>query len=83
MYREVVKAWSDCNKYYLCWFRNIVSGDSAGSNRIEKDRICVTPGLVLGEWGEGVVWFSVCEMPLGNWANGGSITFFHTWWVWF
>ena len=31
------------------------------------------PGLAWGEWREGIVWFSVCGAPLGDWANGGCV----------
>ena len=39
-----------------------------------KDWIRVTPGLILGKGGEGVMWFRVCEAPLNDWANGGSVS---------
>ena len=39
---------------------------------VEKYQVHVPPGLVLGSGGEGVVWLSVCGVPLDDWANGGS-----------
>ena len=60
------------------WFRNLACGDSAKSKRIEKDLLVVPPGLVLGKVEEGVVWFSVCEAPLDDWANGGFDDVFFT-----
>lgn len=48
---EVVEARS-----YLSLFGNPACGDLIGSNRIEKDKVCVLPGLVWGrEKGAGVV----------------------------
>ena len=67
-----IAAQSNYKKSYLRWFRNPACGDSAGSNRIEKGRVGVPPGLVWGKGRGGVVWFSVCEVPFENWANGGS-----------
>ena len=32
----------------------------------------------FGEGGEGVVWLSVCETPLDDWTNGGSVDVFFT-----
>ena len=59
-------------------FRNRACGDSTGSNRIEKDVVGVPLGLVWGKGGGGVVWYSVCETSLDDWANGGSVDLFFT-----
>ena len=32
--------------------RNLTCRDSIGSNRIEKDRVCVSPGFVSGKGGD-------------------------------
>ena len=78
-YRVVVEARSNYEKSYLWWFRNLACGYSIGCNRIEKDRICVPPGLVGGgRRGEGAVSFSVCGAPLDDWANGSSVDVFFT-----
>ena len=53
-------------------------GDSTGSNWIEKDWVGVTPRLVWRKRGRGVVWFSVCEAPIDDWANGSSADVFFT-----
>ena len=46
VYKEVVETCSDYKKSYLWRFRNIACGGSTGSNRIKKDRVCVSRGLV-------------------------------------
>ena len=46
VYREIVERRSDYKKSYLWRFRNPARGDSTGSNRIEKDRVRLPPGLV-------------------------------------
>ena len=43
VYREIVERRSDYKKSYLWRFRNPAFGDSTGSNRIEKDRVCLPP----------------------------------------
>ena len=56
----------------MWWLRNLASCDSAGSKQSKKSQVGVPPGLVWGKGGEGVVWFSVCGVPLGDWGNGIS-----------
>ena len=51
--REVLEAQSNYKQSYLRWFRNVAFGDSTGSNQIEKEHVCVPPGLV---WGKGEEW---------------------------
>ena len=63
---------------YLSRFRNVAFGDSTGSNWIKKDRIHLPPRLVWGKRGEGLVWFSVREAPLDDWANGCLVDVFFT-----
>ena len=63
-------------KSYLWWFRNPACGNSTRSPRTEKDQVLVPPGLVWGKRRGGVVWFSVCEAPLDDWTNGGSVGVF-------
>ena len=49
-----------------------------GVTGLKKDWFGVPPGLVYGnEWGR-VVWFSVCEAPLDDYTNGGSVDLFFT-----
>ena len=69
VFSEVVEAWSNYKKFYLWWFRNPACGDSAGSNRIQKDRVGAPLGLVWGIGEGGVVWLSVSEAPLHDRAN--------------
>ena len=40
---------------------------------MEKDRFRVPPRLVWEKGRGGVVWFNVCEAPLDDWSNGGSV----------
>ena len=49
VYRGVNEGRWDYMKSYLCWCRNVACADSTGSNRIEKDRVGVPPGLVWGK----------------------------------
>ena len=56
----------------MWWFRNPTWGDLTGSSQIEKNWVGIPPGHVWGMGGGGVVWFSVCEAPPDDWANGGS-----------
>ena len=73
--RESVEAQSNDKKSYLWWFRNPAFGDL--SNWIEKkNRFSFCTCLV--ERGGEVVWFSVCEVLLDGWANGGSVHVFFT-----
>ena len=51
---EVVEAGSDYQKSYLQRFRNTACGDSIGNNHIQKDRVIVPPGIVLGKGKEGL-----------------------------
>ena len=53
VYSEVVEGQSNYKKSYLWWFRILACGDSTGSDRIEKDQVGVTPGLVWGKGEEG------------------------------
>ena len=46
VYREVIEARSDYEKFYSWGFKNIVCGDLTGSNRIEKHQVHVPDGLV-------------------------------------
>ena len=46
VHSEVVEARSNYKKFYLWWFKNLVCGDSSGSNQIEKEWVGVPPGLV-------------------------------------
>ena len=55
--------------------RNPTCGDSTGSNQIENGWVGVPSWLVWGKGGGRVVWLSVCEAPLDDWANGGSVFF--------
>ena len=55
LYKEVVKAWSNYKKSYLWWFTNSTCGDSTASNHIEKDQVCIPPGLVWGKEEKGGV----------------------------
>ena len=50
---------------HLCWLD--------WEYQIEKDQTCVSPRPVWGKMGEGAVWFSVCGVPLDDWANGGYV----------
>ena len=54
VYRDVVEAQSSFKRSYLR-FTSAACGDFIGSNGIEKDRVPVPPGLVLGKWGERLV----------------------------
>ena len=85
VYSELVEVWSNYKKSYLWWFRNPACGYSTGSKQIEKDQFGVPPGLFWGVGGGGVVWFSVCETPLDDWTNSGSVHvfFMYVWLVWF
>ena len=63
--------------------RNLTCGDLeisivTGRNRIEKDLVHVPPKLDWGNGREGVRSFSVCGVPLDDWANGGSVNRFFT-----
>ena len=49
--------------FVLFFFSQIASPKSQSSRRASHQP-------------EGVVWFSVCEAPLDNWANGGSVDVF-------
>ena len=62
VYREVVEAQSGYKKSYLWQFRNIACGDSTGINQIEKDKVCIPPGLVWEKEGRrrGGVILYVC-----------------------
>ena len=70
-YKEVVKALWNCKKSYFWWFGDFTCVDSTGSNLIEKDQGRVSLRLARGKRAEGTVWFSVCEVSLDDWANGG------------
>ena len=63
VYKEVVEVRSNyksnSRKSYFWWFGNPTCGDSSGSNSTEKDQDHVSPMLIWGNGGEGVVWFSV------------------------
>ena len=50
VYSEIVETKSNYKKSYLWWFSILACGDSTGSDRIEKDRVGVPPGLV---WRKG------------------------------
>ena len=76
LYSEEAEAQSNYKKPYFWWFRNLACGDSTGSNRIEKGRVGVPPRLVWGKGGGGIMWFNVCEPPLNDWANDGSVDVF-------
>ena len=60
VHREAVELLSNYLTSYLWCLINLASGDSTGSNRIEKDWVPVFPGLVWGNWQEGAR--KGCEM---------------------
>ena len=78
VYGEVVEARSNYKLFSLWWFRNPTCGDSTGSNQIEKDWVGGPPGLVWRKREGEVVWFSACQVPLDDYANGGSVDVFFT-----
>ena len=41
VYKGMVGVWSKYKKPYFCWYGNLACGDSAESNRIEKDKYIV------------------------------------------
>ena len=53
--KEVVKVWSNYKKSYFWWFWNPACGDSAGSNRIEKDKVVYLIDLFEGKGRRGSV----------------------------
>ena len=72
------EAGSNYQIFCLWWIRNNTCGDSTISNRIEKGRVGVSPGLVWRKTRGGMIWFSVSEALLDDWAIGGSIDVFLT-----
>ena len=80
VYSEVVESGSDYKESYFWRCRNIVCGDSTGSNQIEKDRVRVPPGCFLGgRVRKGGVIYCLWA-SLDDRANGGFVdVFFHTW----
>ena len=49
-----------------------------GVTELKKNRVGVPPRLVWRKGVEGMVWFSVCEAPLDDWANSSSVDVFFT-----
>ena len=47
-HREELVARSNCKRSYLWWLRNLVCGDSTGSNGVGKDWVRLFSGLVWG-----------------------------------
>ena len=72
-YREAVENLRHYKKSYFWWSENPTCGDPTGSNWIEKDQDHVPPRPVWGKRGEGAVRFSLCGVPLDDWANGGYV----------
>ena len=60
---------------------NPASGDSTGSNRIEKDKLLYLLDSFEGRWEKGQCDL-VCVAPLDDWANAGLCwCLIHVWWV--
>ena len=49
---------------------NPACGDSAGSKRIEKDKVVYLLDLLAGRWEKGLCDL-VCAVHLDDWANAG------------
>ena len=75
VYKEGVEALSNYKKHYW-WFGDPACCDPSFSSRTEKDQAHAPPRHVWGKKEEGEVWFSVCEVPLDDWDNGGYVDFF-------
>ena len=69
-YKEVVKVWSNYKKSYFWWFGNLACGDSAGSNRIKKDKVMYLLDLFEGMGKKGH-YNLVFGALVYNWVNAG------------
>ena len=78
VFSEAIEAGSNYQIFCLWWIRNNTCGDSTISTRIEKGRVGVSPRLVWRKTRGGMIWFSVSEALLDDWAIGGSIDVFLT-----
>ena len=70
VYKEVVEVQSNYKKPYFWWFGNPFYGDSAGSNRIRKDKVVYLLDLFQGMGKKGR-----CDLvggaPEDDWINAG------------
>ena len=68
--KDLIEVRSNYKKSYFWWFGNLACGDSAGSNRIKKDKVMYLLDLFEGMGKKGH-YNLVFGALVYNWVNAG------------